>query len=387
MSGKRKTRILVFVGHYLPGFKSGGILRSVLNSIDYLSDEFEFLVVTRNIDVGESEPYKTVVTGQWVSVGKAKVYYLDYNLPTLSKIRKIIDETEYDAVHLNSFFDPISIKANLIFKFKFRYGIPIILSPRGEFADASFGQKKLKKQIFVKVSKLLNLYSRVVWHVSSKYEKVDLVSKMGVNEVRVREALDLPETHKKESDTRPPELSNENLRVVFLSRISKEKNLDIAISILSSVQSNVVFHIYGTIEDCDYWNDCQKMMDSLPSNVQIKYCGEVIHNNVISTFSKYDLFLFPTGGENYGHVIVEAISAGTKVLISKNTPWLDMENKGLGWDFHIEDKHSFINVIEKMAKIDVHRRTKERAEVVKIARSILENPSVISGNRALYDQE
>ena len=49
---KNKIKVLVIVGHYLPGFKSGGILRSVENSINYLCDEFDFFVVTRNHDIG-----------------------------------------------------------------------------------------------------------------------------------------------------------------------------------------------------------------------------------------------------------------------------------------------------------------------------------------------
>ena len=56
----KKTKVLVFVGHYLPGFKSGGILRSVENSINYLCDEFDFFIVTRNHDIGDTTPYLNI---------------------------------------------------------------------------------------------------------------------------------------------------------------------------------------------------------------------------------------------------------------------------------------------------------------------------------------
>ena len=58
-------KVLVVIGHYLPGFKSGGILRSVENTINYLCDEFDFFVLTRNHDVGDSTPYSNVRLNQW----------------------------------------------------------------------------------------------------------------------------------------------------------------------------------------------------------------------------------------------------------------------------------------------------------------------------------
>ena len=46
-------------------------------------------------------------------------------------------------------------------------------------------------------------------------------------------------------------------------------------------------------------------------------------------FSQYDAFLFPTLSENYGHVIVEAITSGCFVILSKDTtPWNDLDHNG-----------------------------------------------------------
>ena len=35
--------------------------------------------------------------------------------------------------------------------------------------------------------------------------------------------------------------------------------------------------------------------------------------------------------ENFGNVIVEALSQGTPVIASKGTPWLKLNEKGAGW--------------------------------------------------------
>jgi hypothetical protein len=45
--------------------------------------------------------------------------------------------------------------------------------------------------------------------------------------------------------------------------------------------------------------------------------------------AEYDLFLFPTLGENYGHVISEALASGCPVVISDQTPWRNLEAEGI----------------------------------------------------------
>ena len=41
--------------------------------------------------------------------------------------------------------------------------------------------------------------------------------------------------------------------------------------------------------------------------------------------ARSDVFLLPTGGENFGHAIFEALSCGVPVLISDQTPWRGLE--------------------------------------------------------------
>ena len=57
--------ILVFVRHYLPGFRCGPI-RSVANLVSQLGERLDFRIVTLDRDVGESEPYNDLATdGAW----------------------------------------------------------------------------------------------------------------------------------------------------------------------------------------------------------------------------------------------------------------------------------------------------------------------------------
>ncbi len=99
------------------------------------------------------------------------------------------------------------------------------------------------------------------------------------------------------------------------------KNLDGLLEMLRGVHALVNLDIFGPIEDEDYWRKCEKIVSALPDNIKVKYRGSITPDEVSSTFARYDLFIFPTQGENFGHVIFEALRAGTPVLLSDRTPW------------------------------------------------------------------
>ena len=100
---RTKKVILVFIRHYLPGFKSGGPVRSVSNLIAKMGQDFDFRVVCLNRDHGDSERYIKIDNHQWVVVGLSKVLYIE-NL-SFSLILNLIRELNPDMLYFNSFFD------------------------------------------------------------------------------------------------------------------------------------------------------------------------------------------------------------------------------------------------------------------------------------------
>ena len=383
-----KPIILIFVGHYLPGIKSGGILRSVENTVENLGDEFDFLIVTRNTDVGDLTPYPNIKPGVWLKVGKAKVLYMDKTLSSYKNILSIMSRTKYHAIHLNSFFDSICIKVLLARKFNTNLNASIILSPRGEFARASFKIRLYKKNVYVFISKLFKLFHGVVWHVSTRHEKKDLDSVMKISNGEIYIAEDLPIKplgnqficfHRKCDDI---------LKVVFLSRISPEKNLKYALNVLKRTKCQIVFDIYGFIDDKSYWQECLIIINKIQADnllLSISYLGELYPDEVVKTFSKYDIFLFPSGGENYGHVIAESLIAGTPVLISNKTPWSGLVNDKVGWAFDLNYENKFIEILEKVAKISIEERSSMRIDIVDYMNTLLSNSDSLKDNRQLFN--
>lgn len=110
--------------------------------------------------------------------------------------------------------------------------------------------------------------------------------------------------------------SDDALKLVFLSRIMKQKGVFDLLDVVNEINStnNIYLDIYGK-KVLNHEEDAR--FNSLLNN-KVRYCGTVNFEDVIQTLSKYDLFVFPTRfvGEGTPGVIAESLIAGTPVLTS-----------------------------------------------------------------------
>jgi len=375
--------ILTFVPNYFPGYMSGGIARTILNTTEWLGSEFRFLIVTRDRDLGSDQAYPDIRLGAWNTLGNAQVRYLAPAELSLRRLADFINATRYDILHLNSFFDSVfTIKLLLLLRLKKIRPPSIVLSPRGEFVAGPLRIKYPKKKLYIELSKLLGFYDLVKWHGSSEHEADGIAVAMKLPMQTVKVAIDLP--IREANFGRPADFGSDRLRVVFLSRLTREKNLDGALRILQGVTSDISFDIIGPQEDPKYWNECRALLADLPSNVHADYLGAVSPDRVFDTLGQYDLFLFPSHGENYGHVIAESISVGTRVLVSQSTPWRNLEADGLGWDIDLQDTRRFVEIIEMLARQSPSDRMAARARARTSAVARLFNPDALEQNRLLF---
>lgn len=371
---------------YLPGYRSGGPVRTIANFVDHLGDEFDIRIVTRDRDALEAQPYSDVKIDRWNKVGKAQVFYASPKMLTLRRVANLISDTPHDVLYLNSFFTPkftllplIARKSGLLPK------RPCVIAPRGEFSEGALALKALKKQIYVRLAKSAGLYGGLLWQASSSFEAKDIARTMGVSERRIAVApnlpalLDVSAVHDHVARTGP-------LRLVFLSRISPMKNLDFLLQLLQEIDFEVGLDIYGTVSDGEYWDLCNRLISRLPSKVCVRYKGAIPHCEVGWVLAIYDLFVLPTLGENYGHVIAESLTQGTPVLISDQTPWQNLEKDAAGWELPLEDRHRFVEVIRKVNSMDSSEYLLLRKSAADYAIKKLSNHSIIDSNRRLFEE-
>lgn len=386
----RKPVVLTFVSCYLPGYKFGGPLRTIANMVEHLGDEFDFKIVTRDRDLGDKKPYDNVLINQWQQVGKAQVFYCSSRGFSFTALRRLINNTAFDVLYLNSFFDvKCTLKPLLLVRMRAKNSsTPIILAPRGEFSQGALQLKSIKKRLYIAATGLLKLYENVIWHASTDMERRDIeyqhvLMPRLIHVATICVAKDLSFVNINSGLENHSNISGV-LRVLFLSRISPMKNLDYALSVLKKVKVNVRFDIYGPQEDLNYWKTCQSLIQSMPDHVKVNYCGSVHHADVFSIFSQYDLFFLPTRGENYGHVIAESLMAGTPVLISDKTPWQQLANEQLGWEFPLDDDSAFVHCIEKFAAISSREKYDNKMHIRNTIRDKLIESDVFEANRQLF---
>lgn len=370
--------ILVFSGYYLPGYKGGGPIKTIKNLMDQLDEEISFCLITSDRDLGDKLPYDSVNFDDWNRLGNTKVFYTQRGISGYRQIVKILSEKKYDIIYLNSFFSVrFSFIPLLIAKALHK---TIILGPRGEFSEGALSLKARKKRLFIKLYKALRLHQNTVFQASSNYEVEDIRRVLG-SKVDIRIAEDIGS---QEFAQYMPERESTALKAVFISRISPMKNLLAALEILKNVRELVLYDIYGPIEDYDYWAKCEEAITKLPPNIQIEYKGELQPNEVVNTLSKYDAFLMPTKGENYGHVIAEALCAGLPIIIADTTPWRNLQELGIGWDLPLNNHKAFSDAIDQLANMSVDDYNEMRKRVLDWAKNKFSQRDAVDANLAMF---
>lgn len=272
-----------------------------------------------------------------------------------------IENIRPDIIYLNSLFLYIFLFTSLKYKKKYDKKVKIILAPRGELCKNALNIKKNKKMLYISFLKLFNLKKNIYWHATSLEEQKSIIDNFSADIKKINLIEVLPTHVQEKNDIGIKKIKNQ-LRCVFISRICEKKNLLSAIKYVKKAEKGVTLDIYGFKEDEKYWEKCE---EEIQNSNKIKYCGILNQEEVIKTFSKYDLFLFPTYSENYGHVIAESMLGGCPVLISDQTPWNDVKEHGAGFVEKLNDDDSFISVLNNLNRMEEneYKKIKQNMEL------------------------
>lgn len=366
-------KILILMGRYLPGHKDGGPLRTIINVTEALGDEYEFHIACLDRDHGDVEAYPNIVYGEWNTVGKAKVWYVQGGF-TRALIKKLV--AQVDLVYVCGFYDDYGYKTLWLNRFNKLGGKPVVVASMGTFSEGALSQKSFKKKVFISLCKILGLFKKITWSVTSDLERKEVYKNIG-NKAKCVIAEDLPR------NSIPPkkERTKGKLKIAFLSRICAHKNLDFAIKAISKMKEQVVFNIYGPIQENAYWENCQNLLKNV--SFAWKYWGDVPSEAVQERLAENDVFIFPSKGENYGHVVFEALSVGCIPVISDCTPWTELEERNSGFicPLHLD---TFAVALNRIGDMEFAEREKISNQAIRLAREKLENALKETGYRTIF---
>ncbi len=322
--------------------------------VEALSEDFDFRVLTDAENLDEASSEEQYGTEEWRRIRDAQVRYVSSGEQRLDRLARYIASLEFDLIYLNAFFPtPFTLPVLALNRLGYLEDTPVVIAPRGQLYEGALNKKSYKKAPFLKFAQLTGLYEGLHWHATSQAEAEQIRRAMGAEKpISIAPNLGTMPDPSEVADADWDSNREGPLRVIFLSRISPKKNLLGAIEILNEWGRPAVFDIYGPISDESYWEACRRQIEKAPKHLQITHHGSIPHDEVFEAFASHNLFLFPTHGENYGHVIFESLAAGCPVLVSQTTPWRDLEEVGAGWDVPLEDTEEFCRRLDQAADAD-----------------------------------
>jgi glycosyltransferase involved in cell wall biosynthesis len=362
---RKRPVILIFADYYLPGYKSGGGMRTIVNMVDRLDERYDFRIVTRDHDGKlDKTRYTDVVINAWNDVRGAKVFYLSKDNVRISKLRELILEVGPDSIYLNSFFATLAIYVLKLRKLKLIPYRKIILAPCGELSEGALRLKPAKKRVFINIAKMTGLYKDVIWKPSNELEHAE-IERLKPQAAKYFVAPDMPPVRIFENyrqDAKPRKESG-SVRMVFLSRFMRKKNFRWLLENLGEIDGRLSVDIFGPLEDSEYWHECERLIEDLPDNLKIRAHGSIPHERVLATLFEYHFFIMPTLGENFGHIFLEALAGGCPLIISDRTPWRKLAEAGIGWDLPLEKPSEWNRIINRAVRMDQaeYRRLSENS--------------------------
>ena len=254
----------------------------------------------------------------------------------------IIDKVRSsDVVHFSSFFYKLTI---WYFFLAFIFNKKIVISPRGEFYEPALRRKKRIKNIYINFFKFFQ--KKINFHSTNDLEKEiirNFFPKSFINTIPNLIDIDPPLNFKK------------NNEILFLGRINPIKNIDILIKAYNQLpialkdkfKLIIVGEAYLEYEK-KYLIKLKKLVNELNLFDNVTFLGPKYGINKFKILSKSYCLVLPSKSENFGNVVLEAISQKTPVITSKNTPWeiLIKHNSGYWVDASVKSiKDALINLI------------------------------------------
>jgi len=335
---------------FAPGYKAGGPIQSCVNIAYALKDDFDIYVLTTDTDHGENEPYPNIPSGQWITNidPKINVYYAKKATLTLQELGRQINTVQPDFIYLNNVFSPYFVLYPLWLKYTGKIKNKVIVCPRGSLYDSALSVKSYKKKPFLLLFKLLGIHKRILFHATNDREKEAILRYFPGSSVCI--ADNLPNINQPKFISCNKDKGE--LRCIFVARVVAIKNLLFLLDVLEKTGAGIKLTVVGPLEDIVYWEACKNKIVQLPDNITVTYAGTKPNEQLMRILQEHHLFVLPTTGENFGHAIFESMLAGRPVLISDQTPWLQLNEKKIGWDIPLNDPEAFINAIETAAKWD-----------------------------------
>lgn len=249
-------------------------------------------------------------------------------------------------------------------------GKKIIWSPRGELFGPALEGNEVKSLYISFVRKFFGRYA--TFHATSDEERKMILDHIGrdAKVVVIPNYIDLPKQLERE-DIQPPYF-------LYVGRINSIKALDRLILGLAQSklfkQSGYNLKLAGPNQD-NYQQELERMIDENGLKGRVEFIGNVFGKDKFQLYANAHFSCLLSHSENFGNVVIEALSQGTPVIASTGTPWqvLNETNAGFWIDNSPESIASCIDKILDMSDAqyeDMRHNARELANKYDVSQNI-----------------
>ena len=308
----------------------GGSSRSVTDLTDALSncDSVNIILLAQSrhkasiIHAASSSKVNRTITDEQNKIS------LSLGLPIQRKIESLIKIHQPQIIHSHGLW---TLPNHWVARAAARNSIPLVINTHGMLEPWTLQYHKFKKQLALALYQYRDLCEAKLFFATSEQE-AESIRQFGLRQpvAIIPNGVNLPNIYTGKTQ-RKTNKKVDYRTVLFLSRIHPKKgllNLVRAWAKVSPMGWKLV--LAGPDEDSH--------LDKVKAEIQkhnlqkiISIVGSVEGEQKVALYSKADLFVLPTFSENFGIVVLEALSYGVPVITTTGTPWSALEDYCCGW--------------------------------------------------------
>jgi glycosyltransferase involved in cell wall biosynthesis len=302
------VKILHVTPTYLPAVRYGGPIVAVHGLCRALVERgHEVDVFTTNVD-GEGALDVPIV--EPVALEGVRVHYFPSSFPRLywsPVMRRALEASlrEYDIVHVHAVYLWPGVAAGRVAR---RHGVPYVISPRGMLVPGLIAKKsRLMKSLWLRLVERRNFAGAAGIHFTSplEWEEAKQVGLPLPSPFVVPNGVEL---------VARPNIARDERTILFLGRINWKKGLEPVIRSLASLPG-VRLIVAGNDEE-GLTARLQELALRIGVSDRVEFPGPVHGEAKWELMARATLFVLNSDSENFGNVVLEALSMETPVVVS-----------------------------------------------------------------------
>lgn len=325
--------------HTIPSLnaRDGGppeALKRMVRALNEIGVETEIATTTHGLDLPASASTGDLINHEGVPVRffPQVTWLRKYGFSTECRRWLKQNARNYDIIHTHAVLSPFSSVAMGCAR---KQGVPYLIRPLGVLSPWSLTQGKWKKRLFVRLIDRANLARAAAIHCTSEKEALDVEAlHLGPKARVIPHGVTVPIECAQATDKLRAMVGAgpSDRLIVFIGRLHPKKGLDLLLTALAKCGRSDFKLVLAGEGDSAFVESLKQLAATLNLSDKLHLIGFVSGDAKDVLLQGADLFALTSHHENFALAALEALAAGTPVLLSNNVDLAPVvvSNK-LGW--------------------------------------------------------